>query len=72
MPTMPRTNRMIVSQRQSPTSGQCSNSSNNGRGSISAQAIARMTVVWISSVLRSQIVTIDQVSALKKPTVGDR
>ncbi len=34
--------------------------------------MASMTVIWMSSVLRSQIVAIDQVSALKKPTLGDR
>ena len=63
---------MIVTQRRSPTFGQCWNSSKSGRGSMRAQAMARMTVVCTSSVLRSQIVAIDQVSALKKPTLGDR
>jgi Fe-S cluster biogenesis protein NfuA len=38
----------------------------------SAQAIARTTVVWMSSVLRVQVVTIDHVSALKKPTLDDK
>ena len=39
---------------------------------MSALAIASTTVIWTSNVLRIQTVNIDQVSALKKPTFGDR
>jgi len=61
-----------VTQRRSPAFGHHKNSAYSGRGTIKTQAMPRMTVIWMSNALRSQIVTIDQVSALRNPTRGDK
>ena len=62
----------MVIQRRLPAALHCWNSSTSGRGASSTAAMANATVTWMSSALRSQIDAIDQVSALKNPTLGDR
>ncbi len=72
MPTTATTNAITPIHRQWWKSYQEANSHGSSRGSSRMHATVMITVHCTSSALRSQTVNIDQVSALKNPTWGER